>query len=64
MKEMGSEVAGCSEDSQQPQPKTKNPIVRTGRPVLQEQPSGSRAQEIEKFPTAKAQTQERDGVLG
>ena len=33
MKELGSEVAGGSEDSQQTQPKTKNPIVRTGRPV-------------------------------
>ena len=33
MKELGSEVAGASEDSQQTQPKTKNPIVRTGRPV-------------------------------
>ena len=31
MKELGSEVAGGSEDSQQTQPKTKNPIVRTGR---------------------------------
>ena len=33
MKELGSEVAGGSEDSQQTQPKTKNPIVRTVRPV-------------------------------
>ena len=32
----------------QTQPKTKNPIVRTGRPVLSEQPSGSSAQEIDK----------------
>ena len=31
MKELGSEVAGGSEDSQQTQPKTKNPIVRTVR---------------------------------
>ena len=31
-KELCSEVAGGSEDSQQTQPKTKNPIVRTGRP--------------------------------
>ena len=30
---MGSEVAGGGEDSQQTQPKTKNPIVRTERPV-------------------------------
>ena len=33
MKELGSEVAGGSEDSQQTQPKTKNAIVRTGRLV-------------------------------
>ena len=33
MKELGSEVAGGSEDSQQTQPKTKNPIVRTERLV-------------------------------
>ena len=38
---MGSEVAGSDEDSQQFQPKTKNPIVRTGRLVLAEQPSVS-----------------------
>ena len=48
MKELGSEVAGGSEDSQQTQPKTKNPIVRTGRLVSTEQPSGSSAQEIDK----------------
>ena len=30
MKELGSEVAGNSEDSNQIQPKFKNPIVRTG----------------------------------
>ena len=50
MKELGSEVAGGAEDFQQNQPKTKNPIVRTGRPVLAEQPSssGSNAQEIDK----------------
>ena len=41
MKELDSEVAGGSEDSQQTQPKTKHPIVRTGRPVLSEQPLGS-----------------------
>ena len=50
MKELGSEVAGGAKDSQQTQPKTQNPIVRTGRPVLAEQPSGSgsNAQEIDK----------------
>ena len=48
MKELGSEVAGGGDDSQQTQPKTQNPIVRTGRPVLAEQPSGSSAQEIKK----------------
>ena len=47
MKELGSEVAGVGKDSQQKQPKTKNPIVRTGRPVLSEQQSGSSVQEIE-----------------
>ena len=30
MKELGSEVAGGGEDSQQTKPKTPNPIVRTG----------------------------------
>ena len=34
MTELGSEVAGGGKDSQQTQPKTKNPIVRTGRPVF------------------------------
>ena len=49
MKELGSEVAGGSEDSQQTtQPKTKNSIVRTVRPVKSEQPSGSLTQEIDK----------------
>ena len=43
---MGSEVAGGSEDSQQTQPKTKNLIVSSGRPVKSEQPSGSLTQEI------------------
>ena len=47
MKELGSVVAG-GQDSQQTQPKTKNPIVRTGRPVKSEQPSCSSAQEIDK----------------
>ena len=41
MKELGSEVAGGSEDPQQIPPKTKNPIVRTERPFKSEQPSGS-----------------------
>ena len=48
MKELGSEVAGGSEDSQQTQPKIKNPIVRTGRPAKSEQPSCSLNQEIDK----------------
>ena len=47
MKELGSEVAGGGKDSQQTQPKTKNPNVRTGRPVLSEQQSRSSVQEIE-----------------
>ena len=56
MKELGSEVAGGGKDSQQTQPKTKTPIVRTGRPVLSEQQSGSSVQEIENVSnvTAKA----------
>ena len=33
MKELGSEVAGGSEDSQQTQPKSKTQLSRTGRPV-------------------------------
>ena len=48
MKEFGSEVAGGGKDSQQTQPKNKNPIARTGRRVLAEQPSSSSAQEIDK----------------
>ena len=48
MKELGSEVAGGGEDSQQTEPKTKNPIVRTVRLVESEKPSGSIAQEIDK----------------
>ena len=47
-KELGSEIAGGSEDSQQTQPKTKNPIVRTERLVKSEQPFGSLFQEIDK----------------
>ena len=48
MKELGSEVAGGSEDSQQTQTKIKNPLVSTARPVKSEQPSGSLTQGIEK----------------
>ena len=48
MKELVSEIAGGSEDSQQTQPKTPNPIVRTGRLVTTESPSRSSAQEIDK----------------
>ena len=48
MKELGSEVAGGNADSQQIQPKIKNPIVSTVRPVKSEQPSGSLSQEIDK----------------
>ena len=43
MKELGSEVAGKGESSQQTQP-----IVRKGRPVSTEPPSSSSAQEIDK----------------
>ena len=39
VKELGSEVAGGGKDSQQTQPKTKNPIVRTER-LVYEQPPG------------------------
>ena len=48
MKELGSEVAGRDESSQQTQPKTPNPVVRTGRPVATEPPSRSSVQEIYK----------------
>ena len=48
MKELGSEIAGCGKDSQQRQPKTKHPIVGTRRLVLEEQPSSSSSQEIDK----------------
>ena len=47
MKELGSEVAGHGDSSQQTQPKTPNPIVRTGRLVETEQTSRSSAQEID-----------------
>ena len=56
MKELGSEVAGGGEDSQQTQRMTKNPIVRTGRPVLPEQHSGSSVQEIESVSDMTAKT--------
>ena len=46
MKELGSEVAGQAESSQQTQP-NPNPIHRTGRPVETEQTSRSSAQEID-----------------
>ena len=48
MKELCSEIAGGSEDFQQTQLKTKNPNVRTLRPVKSEQPSSSLTQEIDK----------------
>ena len=48
MKELGSEIAGHDERSHQTQPKTPNPIVRTGRPVTTESPSHSSVQEIDK----------------
>ena len=47
MKELGSEVAGHDESSQQTQPKIPNPIVRSGRPVATEPPSRSSVQEID-----------------
>ena len=65
MKELGSKVAGGGKDSQQTQPKTKNPIVRTGRPVLAEQPSGSSPQEIENvsYLAAKAPLKEQGDLF-
>ena len=59
MKELGSEVAGHGESSQRTQPKTKNPIVRTGKPVLSEQ------QEIENvsYLVAKASMKEQGDLL-
>ena len=47
MKELDSEVAGGSEDSQRIQPKVKTQLSRTVRPVS-EQPSGLLTQEIGK----------------
>ena len=55
MKELGSEVAGGGKDSQQTQPKTKNPIFRTGRPVLSEQQSSSSVQEIDNVSNVTAE---------
>ena len=51
---MGSEV-----------PKTKNPIVRTGKPVLSEQQSGSSVREIENVPklAAKAPMKEQGDLF-
>ena len=49
MKEIGSEVAGGSEDSQQTQPRSKTQLLSTERRVKSEQPSGSLTQEIEKM---------------
>ena len=48
MKELCSEVAGGSEDSQQTQPKSRTQLLSTVRLVKSEQPSGSLTQEIEK----------------
>ena len=47
MKELDSEVAGSSKDSQRIQPKLKTHLSRTVRPVS-EQPAGSFTQEIGK----------------
>ena len=65
MKELGSEVARGEKDSQQTQQKTKNPIVRTGRPVLSEQQSDSSVQEIENVSnlTAKAPMKEQGDLF-
>ena len=64
-KELGSEVAEGGKDSQQSQPKIKNPIVRTGRPVLSEQQSGSSVQEIENvsYLAAKAPMKEQGDLF-
>ena len=47
LKELDSEVAGGSEDSQQLEPKSKTQLSRTVRPVS-EQPSGLLSKEIGK----------------
>ena len=64
IKELGSEVAGGGKDSPQTQPKTQNPIVKSGRPVLSEQQSGSSVQEIDNVSnvTAKAPMKEQGCV--
>ena len=48
MKELDSEVAGSSKDSQQTQPTSKTQLSSTVRLVKSEQPSGLLTQEIEK----------------
>ena len=48
MNELGSEVAGGSEDSQQTQPKSQTQLFSTERLLSSEQPSGSLSQEIDK----------------
>ena len=48
MKELGSEVAGGSEDSQQTQPRAKTQLSIAERPVKSEQPSGSLTHETER----------------
>ena len=65
MKELGSEVAAGGEDSQQTQPKTKNPIVRRGRPALSEKQSCSSVNEIENvfYVTAKAPMKEQGDLF-
>ena len=65
MKDLGSEVAGDGKDSQPTQPKTKNPIVRTGKVVLSEQQSGSSAKEIENvsYSAAKAPMKEQGDLF-
>ena len=63
MKELGSEVAGHGEDTQQTQPKTTNPIVRTGRLVSTEQLSSSSAQEIHKRVSLDCDSTNRTGRL-
>ena len=62
MQELVSEVAGQAESFQPTQPKTPNPIHRTGRPVSTEQPSSSSAQESDKsFLLGRESTTERTG---
>ena len=55
MKELDSEVAGGSEDSQQIQPKSKTQLSRTRKPVS-EQPPVLLTEEILSCLAAKAQT--------